>query len=141
VAASGSAAAPFDANAALDAALAARHGGADAVKKRVASAASAWAVVAARSNDAGEVIELDVLAARPGGIAEAKLVPPEATKSTFDDVVSFEAKDLDGDGRDEGMLVVNWTRNTNVPGEEEGWSVFTDEWVASCTCSPERRPG
>lgn len=122
-------AAPFDAKAALDDALAARHVGADAVKKCVVSAASAWAVIGAKANDAGELIEIDVLAARRDGIAEAKLVPPAATKSTFDDVVSFEAKDLDGDGTDEGLLVLTWTRDTKVPGEEEGWAVSTDEWV------------
>jgi hypothetical protein len=87
-------------------------------------------VVATKRNDADEVTELDVIAARADGVAEAQLVPPAGTKpATIGDVASFEAKDLDGDGRDEGLLVVNWSRNTTIPGEEKGWAVMTDEQV------------
>jgi hypothetical protein len=121
---------PQDPGKALDAALAAKHVGADAVKKQIASATSAWAVVVGKSNDADEVVELDVIAARADGIAEVQLVPPAGTKpATFGDVASFEAQDLDGNGSDEGLLVVNWSRNTTVPGEEKGYAVMTDEQV------------
>jgi hypothetical protein len=125
VAVGSAAAAPVDANAALDAALAAKHVKRSAVQKRITSATSAWAVIVDKANKAGEVLQLEVLASRPDGIAEIRLAPPKP--GTFGDVVSFEAKDLDGDGSDEGVLVVGWTRITTIPGEQDGWQVYTLE--------------
>lgn len=119
---------PHDPAKALDAAIAAKGIAADDVKRRIASATSAWAVVASKKNGTGDIIEFDVLAARGNGVAELPLVAPAGSKpSTFAEVLSLDAKDLDGNGVDEGLLVVEWHRDTTIPGEQKGWSVYTDE--------------
>jgi len=112
----------------LDDALAKDHVAADAVKKRIVAPASAWAVIASKTNDASEVTELEVIAGRAdGGVAEIRLVPPTGGKGTFDGVESLEAKDLEGDGAEEGLLVVGWTRDIRVPGSDADSFVMTTE--------------
>jgi hypothetical protein len=111
---------------ALDDALAAKHLAPDAVLKRIASPTSAWAVLASKKNAAQELLSVDVIASRGDGVAEVHLDPPSGNKVIVDGVESLESKDLDGNGIDEGVLVIDWTRVTNgaVRVDESGHQLY-----------------
>jgi len=119
-----------DVGKALDTALAAKHVGPDVVKKRVSSASSAWAIVGGKVNDLKALLGIDVIASRGEGIAELHIEPPAGTSpGTIESIESLDAKDLDGDAADEGVLVVDWSRDTTIPGEQPHWGVSTTEHV------------
>lgn len=115
-----------DVGKALDDALAAKHLAPDAVLKRVASPTSAWAVVASKRNDLKDPVALDVVASRADGVSETHIDAP-AGKASFKSVDSLEARDLDGNGTDEGLLVLHWIRSTTVKGEQPEWQLIGDE--------------
>jgi hypothetical protein len=63
-----------------------------------------------------EVVELELLRVRQDGVAVLPLAPPShpGTTTWNEDVAPFEVRDLDGDGREECVLVLEW--QTTVPG-------------------------
>jgi hypothetical protein len=108
---------------ALDAALAARSLAGDAVKQRATTPRSAWAIAASKRDEHGDALEFDVVRVRAGGaVDELRLTPPPAPDAPvppdFAEVVSFEVRDLDGDGVDEGVLVADWQRTTMAPPDK-----------------------
>jgi hypothetical protein len=117
---------PKDVAKALDDALATKHLAPDAVLKRIASPTSAWAVVANKKNAAQELLSVDVIASRGNGIAEVHIDPPSGNKVIVNGLDSLESKDLDGNGIDEGLLVLDWTRVTNgaVRVDESGRQLY-----------------
>ena len=119
---------------ALEAALKAKGIAPDAVKQKIATQTSAWAVAVSKRNDMDDVIEYEVLRVRPNNdIAELRLTPPAAARPPwFSDVRSLGARDVDGDGIDEGMLVVGWLRDVIEPSTDKhckGCATSTGEQV------------
>jgi len=117
VASTGSAAAaPFDAKAALDAALKTRGIADKGIAKRATGAHSAWALFASKTKD-DMVMEYTVMQASAQGIAELHIAArgggdnPGLSK----DVDTFDVRDLDGDGRDECLTVVAWQLDHTFP--------------------------
>lgn len=95
----------------LEAALTAGHVAAADVVQRVVGKTSAWAVVVGRRDDAHAATEYRILRVLADAASELVIRPPIAHRpSVFRTVVSFEARDLDGDGSEDGVLVVEWTR-------------------------------
>jgi hypothetical protein len=107
--------APIDDHA-LDAAIATQGWKPAAVRQRKLGARSAWAVVEAPRTAHNEVVELELLRVRSDGAAVLSLAPPAhgGTTTWNEDVAPFEVRDLDGDGREECVLVLEW--QTTVPG-------------------------
>jgi hypothetical protein len=118
VASTGSAVAPVDPKAALDAALK-KQGIADKdVTKRVNGPHSAWALIVSKSRDDGfYVTEYTIVRAGEEGVAELP-IPAHAggtDPSLNKDVNTFDVRDLDGDGRDECIAVLEWQRSFTFP--------------------------
>lgn len=94
----------------MNAVLKARKLAPKAVVKRIATATAAWAVVATKRDRTRAATEYLVLRVRAGGTAALRLAPPATRQRWFDSVLSFEARDVDGDGSEEAFLVVRWGR-------------------------------
>ena len=113
-----SAAAPVDLKSALDAALE-KQGIADKnVTKRATGPHSEWALIVSKTRDDGfYVTEYTVVRAAQDGVAELA-IPTHAggsDQSLNKDVNTFEVRDLDGDGHDECLAVLEWQRGFTFP--------------------------
>jgi hypothetical protein len=114
-----SAAAKID-DAALDAAITAKGLDPHAVRQRAVLPHSAWAVIQAPRNADLKVVELDLVRVRADGAAVLKLTPPQHAAPTWwnTDIDPFNVRDLDGDGHDDCLLVLQWLQDVpHGPGE------------------------
>jgi ABC-type amino acid transport substrate-binding protein len=114
------AAAPPPDDKALDAAIAAKGFQPTAVRQRKVGATSAWAVVAAPRNANHVVVELDIIRVRADGVAVLPLTPIARKAPTWwdVDVPPLDVRDLDGDGRDECLVVLSWVQD--IPNTTTG---------------------
>lgn len=112
----GSAAAPFDAKAALDAALKTKGIADKDVTRRASGAHSAWALFASKTHD-NMITEYTVMEASAQGLGELHITArgggdnPGLSK----DVDTFDVRDLDGDGHDECLAVITWQLDHTFP--------------------------
>jgi hypothetical protein len=111
---------------ALDKALADKHIEPAAVLRRAITPGAAWALIATRDRSR-ELRAYDLLRVRAADTAMLHLAPPAGKSQLDDTTVSLEARDLDGDGNSDALLVVAWKREVKVSDPCQGCFRTQDE--------------